>query len=309
MQNRFGPIFNTESPQAGAIASLFGDVLVVCAVIFAIVTFLVAYNMLRYRGESDAAEPRQIHGHKGLEITWTAIPCAIVLAILLMTARVMSNVEPPDTAKPDLVITAHQFWWDARYVASGVHAANEIHLPVGQRWLVEVDSADVIHDFWTPQLARKMDAVPGHPNRIWLEADKPGTYLGACNEYCGEQHAWMRILVIAQTPADFAAWSRRQLQPASDTAAVAPGRQVFRQMLCINCHAVTGIQTNATAAPDLTHLAERETIGAGVLANSSTNLFLWLKNPQAIKPSCLMPNFNLTDVQARALTAFLEASP
>src|ERR1700678_17780 len=149
MRFGLGPIFNTDSPQAGAIAGLFGDVLFVCAVIFAIVTFLVAYNMVRYRSGPDAAEPRQIHGHRGLEITWTAIPCAILVVILLMTARVMSSVEPPDDAKPDLVITAHQWWWDARYVASGVHAANEIHLPTGQRWLVEVDSADVIHDFWT----------------------------------------------------------------------------------------------------------------------------------------------------------------
>jgi len=309
MQTALGPVFNTVSPQAGAIANLFGIVLVICGVIFAIVTSAIAYNLLRFRAKADAPEPRQIFGNRRLEILWTATPAAILALLLFLTSRVMGRVDPPLDAKADIIVTGHQWWWEARYVASGVHAANEIHIPAGKRWLVDLEAADVIHDLWSPQLGRKMDAVPGRTNRVWLEADIPGTYIGFCDEFCGAQHAWMQFRVIAQPPAEFEAWAQQQTQPAIATAATAAGRKAFQDLLCVNCHAVGGIGTNATAGPDLTHVAGRETLGGGVLANSPANLALWLKNPQAIKPACLMPNFNLTDGQARDLAAFLEATP
>jgi len=313
MRNGFGPVFDTASPQAGAIASLFGFVLLISLVIFLIVTMAIALGAHRYRGKDGDAEPRQIFGHKRLELVWTIIPACIVVTILVLSGRVMGKVDAPSNLKPDLVITGHQWWWDARYTASGARTANEIHIPTGQRWLVEVESADVIHDFWAPNLAPKMDAVPGHPNRIWLEADRPGTYAGACAEFCGAQHAWMRFYVIAEPRAEFDAWQQRQVQPVTAQAEASPGRKVFQDMLCVNCHEVAGVgagaRTNATAGPDLTHLAGRATLAGGVLANSETNLELWLQDPQAFKPACLMPNFHLTDGQRRDLAAFFEATP
>ncbi len=313
MRNGFGPIFETASPQAGAIASLFGFVLLISLVIFLIVTLAVALGAQRYRGKDGDGEPRQIFGHKRLEIAWTVIPACIVVLILALSGRVMGEMDAPMDAKPDLVITAHQWWWDARYTATGARAANEIHIPTGKRLLVDLESADVIHDFWAPNLARKMDVVPGHPNRIWLEADRPGTYPGACAEFCGAQHAWMRFFVIAESPAEFEAWQERQVQPVGAQAAALPGRKVFQVMLCVNCHEVEGVPagagTNATAGPNLTHLAGRATLAGGVLSNSEANLELWLQDPQAVKPACLMPNFHLTDEQRRDLAAFFEATP
>lgn len=309
MHSVWGPIFDVASPQASKVASLFETALVICAAIFAVVASAVIYNILRFRANGDDAEPRQIRGRRDLEILWTAIPGAIVVALLIMTANVMSSTVPRTDPKPDLIVTARQWWWEARYQDSGADAANEIHIPVGKRLLVELLSPDVIHDFWAPSLGPKMDIIPGHPNWIWLEADSPGTYMGACAEFCGAQHAWMRFVVIAQPAAEFETWERRQLQPAENSEAVAAGRRVFQQQVCGNCHSVIGLSTNGTAGPDLTHLGGRQTLAGGVLVNNVDNTARWLENPQAFKPGCLMPNFNLTYEQAHQLAAFLEASP
>jgi len=310
MQIGFGPIFHPMSPQAGAITGLFATVLLICAVILAIVIASVGYCVLRCREKAGAPEPEQIMGHRKLEVAWTAIPLAIVVFIFGLTAKVMSSSDPAANREPDLIVTAHQWWWDARYPAEGVRAANEIHIPTGKPVLVRLESADVIHDLWVPQLGRKIHAVPGHPNEIWLEADQPGTYLGACAEFCGAQHARMRFLVIAESPADFASWIQQQLQPAPANENVAAGqsRKIFQQFACMNCHAISGLSTNGTAGPDLTHLAGRQTLGAGATDNTPENLARWLKNPQAIKPGCLMPDFKLTDQQAHDLADFFETT-
>jgi cytochrome c oxidase subunit 2 len=220
----------------------------------------------------------------------------------------MRQSDPSANQQPDLIVISHQWWWEARYPQTGVVSANEIHIPSGSKWLVRLESADVIHDFWVPQLARKMDVVPGRENHIWLEARAPGEYAGTCAEFCGAQHAWMRFSVIAQSPAEFAAWLREQENPAAIPTADSArnGLKIFQAMTCINCHSIRGVSIAAGAAPDLTHLAGRQSLGAGVLSNTETNVFRWLKNPQAFKPACFMPNLNLTDAQAGALASYLE---
>jgi cytochrome c oxidase subunit 2 len=141
-----------------------------------------------------------------------------------------------------------------------------------------------------------------------LEAGAPGKYVGTCAEYCGAQHAWMRFSVIAESPTTFAAWLHGQeapaVLPATDSAR--EGWKTFQTMTCINCHSIRGVSVAAGAAPDLTHLAGREMMGAGVLSNSEDNLFRWLKNPQVIKPACFMPNLKLADEQADALASYLK---
>jgi cytochrome c oxidase subunit 2 len=195
-----------------------------------------------------------------------------------------------------------------RYPQTSVVTANEIHIPVGRKWLVRLESADVIHDFWVPALARKMQMIPGQTNHIWLEANAPGTYDGICAEYCGAGHSWMRFSVIAESPAAFDAWLRGQKNPAAIPAAdsAQTGLKNLQAMTCINCHSIRGVFVAANAAPDLTHLADRTILGAGVLSNTETNLFRWLKNPQDFKPGCFMPNLKLTDAQAGTLTSYLE---
>jgi len=297
-------MFKSISTQGQAISNLFILTLLIATAILILVTGLVLYASFRYRRRPGEGEPKQVFGHRNLEIAWTAAPAVLLAVLAVLTLYTMRLADPTAaaSAQPDVVITGHQWWWEVRYPRSGLVTANEIHLPAGQKMLAEIDSADVIHSFWVPQLGRKMDAIPGRPNRLWLEAGTPGTYLGTCAEYCGTQHAWMRIRVIVQPPAEFDAWRQQQLQaPPIPPGEASRGQKIFTQKTCIACH-TRGI------GPDLTHVGSRETLAAGVLENTPANMTRWLKNPQAVKPGSYMPNFNLTDAEVTELTAYLEAS-
>ena len=204
------------------------------------------------------------------------------------------------SAQPDLVIVGRQFWWEARY-PNGAMAASEIHIPVGRRLLARVESPDVIHDFWVPELARKIDAVPGTPGYIWLEADRPGIYLGACAEFCGAQHAGHRFQVIAEPEAQFQAWLAAQAQDA------APPPPAFLANKCADCHSVAGMETRTMKGPTLAHIAGRATLSGGTLPNDPPNLARWVRTPQAVKPGVLMPDRPLTGEDANAITAYLSS--
>jgi cytochrome c oxidase subunit 2 len=302
--------FDPRGPQAGAIADLFTSALVVCGAVFLLVAVLVGYCAVRFRANGvRAASTRE--GHVPLEIAWTIAPVLVLAWLLVLTVRAMSVADPPVDRPPDITVVGHQWWWEVKY-PSGLVTANEIHVPTGRALVVRIESADVVHDFWVPELGRKIDAIPGRSATIWLEADRPGDYAGACAEYCGVEHAWMRIRVVAEAPERFEAWQRHQLAPSDPPAseASARGAKTFRTMTCVKCHAVAGADTAsaelARFAPDLTHLASRATLGAGVLANTPANLQAWLRDPQRIKPGCHMPNAELTDGQAADLVAYFE---
>jgi len=301
-------VFHPGSPQARAIFDLGIEASVILAVIFAIVAGIVVYALMRFRWREGEPDPPQFAGNRTIEIVWTAIPCAIVIALFTLTARTMNLSDPAPAPAPDIVVTGHQWWWEARYPGSGVVAANEIHLPVGRAMSVRLDSADVLHEFWVPELARKITAVPGHPNHIWIEADRPGTYPGACSEFCGTEHAWMHFLVIAEPPAEFAAWERAQLQPAARPSGTAArqGLALFQATSCVSCHAINGTTAGARVGPDLTHFASRRQLGAGISANTPQNLRRWLANPQQVKEGVKMPDFKFTDGQLTQLVDYFE---
>jgi len=199
-----------QSPQARAIYDLAIHSTVIFALIFVIVTGAIIYAIFRFRARPGEPDPKQIPGNRKVEIAWTIIPFLIVIFLLAITLSAMNRADPPPAPLPDLVVTGHQFWWQVDYPGSGVITANEIHIPVGKPLSVRLESKDVLHEFWVPKLTRKMSNVPGQPNHIWLQADKPGTYIGQCSEFCGTQHAWMRILVVADEPSKFEEWQRAQ---------------------------------------------------------------------------------------------------
>ena len=303
-----GFVFTPHSPQVQAISTLFAAFLVLAAIIFTIVAGLVGYSIVRFRARPGSAEPRQVFGSRALEIAWTAVPLLIVIVLFVFTVRTMASIDAPLAPQraPDVVITGHQWWWEARY-PGGAETAHEIHIPAGRRLLARIDSADVIHDFWVPQLARKMDAVPGRPAYVWLEADSPGVYSGTCSEFCGMQHAWMRFQVVAEPEDQFNAWLRHEAEPPPPPAGLAAeGFRVFQQQKCGDCHAVSPADTRALTGPPLTHIAARRLLG-GEIPNTPANLARWILTPQDIKPGNRMMNTSLQAADLGALSAYMES--
>jgi cytochrome c oxidase subunit 2 len=305
------PVLDPASPNAARIRDLFFVVFLICCVIFVAMSALILISLIRFRGDST---PMQDFGRRRSEVVWAMPPVLIVFALsavstkLILSIMAMPTSQVSEAGNADLVVVGHQWWWEVRYPARGVVTANEIHIPVGRKLRVRVETADVIHSFWVPQLGPKMDMIPGHPNFVWLEADRAGVYDGACAEFCGDQHAWMRFMVVAEPVPQYEAWLAQQAQPASTPAGALAeaGRRFYFAQTCANCHAIKGTGAVANAAPDLTHVASRTQLAAGVIPNTPQNLARWLRNPQAIKPGCQMPNFTLDDERLTQLVAYLE---
>lgn len=306
----FSEMFMSSSAQASEINRLFLWYLILSAVILAIVLYMIIGGVVRYRASKRKGEARQTFGHKGLEIVWTVIPLIIVTILFFLSLNVMEKINEPviNGEKPDIVIIAHQWWWDMSYPKQGVTTANELHIPVGKKLLMRIQSADVIHSWWVPALGRKIDAIPGHNNFGWIDADSIGVYDGTCSEYCGNEHAWMRIKVIVESQTDFDKWIQEQHQDAekpSGTLAMA-GEMLFQQKTCGNCHTISGTPADGQIAPDLSHIASRETLLSGMLVNKEENLKKWLENPQNVKEGSNMPNFLMSDQEVNELVAYLE---
>jgi cytochrome c oxidase subunit II len=307
------PVLDPVSPNARTLDHLFIGVLIVCTLILLVVVGFIGRSLARFRATLDSSDPRQDFGDRRKAIVWAIPPILIVLAFSIISARQIFAITVPPSGEnslvpADIVVVGHQWWWEVRYPAAGAVSANEIHIPVGQKMRVRVDSADVIHTFWVPQLGPKKEMIPGHPNYIWLQADRSGVYEGACSQFCGDQHAWMRFIVIADEPSVYRDWVATQARPATQSGSdlAQAGQRIFFTQTCANCHCIAGTAAHANAAPDLTHISTRMQLGAGVLDTSPQALARWLKNPQAIKPGCMMPNFSFTDQQVTELTAYLK---
>lgn len=309
-QDFFSRLFSSSSEDAYDINVLFLRFLIFCGIITAIIGGAIIISVIRFREGKKPDEPKQIFGHTKLEIAWTIFPLAIVIFFFVLTLQLMQKINKsiPKGKKADIVIIAKQWWWDMRYPDLKVITANELHVPVGKRLLMRVESADVVHDWWVPDLGPKVDAIPGQPNYIWLKAGKIGTFSGACSEYCGTQHAWMRISVIVESQAEFDKWVMNQQKipdTPSDSVAKA-GASLFEKKTCMNCHSVSADPTDAHVGPDLSHIGSRATLLSGKVANTKENLSAWLQNPQQLKEGALMPNFLLKHEEVKALTAYLE---
>ena len=299
--------FDPVTTQGLSISNLFGFELVLSALLLALVVGIMGAALVRFRargGADENIEPRQVEGNRRLEVIWTVTPALVLAGIFVAVVLTMRTVEAtPDTAQP-LRVIGHQYWWEFQYPDRGVVTANEVHVPVGVPLRVDLESVDVIHSFWVPQFGRMRDAVPGKPNQMALTIDRPGTYDGACTQYCGAQHAWMRERIQADPPDQFEAWAQQQSQPAASSTL--PGQQVFLQNTCVSCHAIRGLAP-AQVGPDLTHFGSRQIL-AGVVQNTPDNLRRWVRDPQEIKPGVLMPSFhNLTDQELTDLVSYLES--
>lgn len=312
--------FMPITPEAHRIIGLFNGVLIISAVVLLIVWGVLVYVIVRFRARPGAGEPPQTAGSRVLEITWTAIPVALLIGVFIATVWTMAQVTsaaPPAPAAAAAGVTGplriqvvgEQWWWQFRYPELNVVTANELHVPVGVPVQLLIGSDDVIHSFWVPQLGLKMDAIPGRQNQMNFRVDQAGTFGGACAEFCGTQHAWMRLSLVAEPLDQFRAWMQVQQRPmgAPQTPLAAQGQKLFFANTCVNCHTIQGSVAQGVVGPDLTHLGTRRSLGAGVLENTPANVARWIHASQAIKPGNRMPNYpNFSDDDLRALAAYLE---
>jgi len=307
-------IFAPASTPAFAIRDLSFLVLAIVTGIFIVVAGVTVYAILRYRRRpgDDGRDPPQVYGSMQIELAWTVVPFLIVIVLFLTTTRYIFAIErQPET--PDAVevtVIGNQWWWEIRYPRLGIVTANELHVPVSDAarptpTFITLQSADVIHSFWIPQLAGKTDLVPGKTNRMWIDPRTPGTYVGQCAEFCGLQHAGMLLTVTVHPKDEFDRWVAAQRAAAADDPAVRAGRDVFASVACISCHTVRGTPANGVFGPDLTHLMSRATLGAGVAANTPENLRAWVDDPARLKPGARMPAMKLSREQLDGLVAYL----
>jgi len=307
-------IFDPRSTPAASIEELSWLVLGICAAIFVVVGGIMAYTVVRFRSRSgeDNREPAQVYGSDPVELAWTIVPLLIVFVLFLATTRTILELQKDERPENwmEIRVVGHQWWWEVHYPGHGVLTANEIHVPVSTEAdpnpvFMILESADVIHSFWIPQLAGKTDVVPNRTNHMWIEPWEPGLYVGQCAEYCGTQHANMLLRVYAHAPDEFARWIAAQQQPAVRDPRVAEGRDLFERTACINCHSVAGTPADGSFGPDLTHLMSRETIGAGVVPNTPENLRDWVDDPDHVKPGANMPAMKLSQSELDKMVAYL----
>jgi len=310
-------IFEAESPPTREIRELGFLVFAICIGIFVVVQGFLALAIVRgirarraarAEGAESSPEPTQVYGSVPIEVAWTVIPTIIVFVLTMITIRTIRDIDitsPPEDAL-EVVVIGHQWWWEFRYPndAGEVVTANEMHVPIGRPIWLRLESADVIHSFWVPRLAGKMDLIPGHTNYTWFEAERAGIYLGQCAEYCGTQHAHMLIRVYADEPDTFDAWLDGQRKPAVEDPTVAEGRRVFAEYACLNCHTVDGT-SDGMFGPNLTHLASRDTIGSGFIPLDRANLRAWIDDPAQLKIGCNMPSLKLDAAELDAVTDYL----
>lgn len=283
-------------------------VAVIAAVIFAGVLLALIVFTIRFRDRRPVAVP-QVHGHQTLEIAWTAAPLAVlalVFALSLITLGQIGQGATFGSLEPPLHVSVigHQWWFELRYPGGAV-TANELHIPAGVPIELDLQSADVIHDLWVPELGAKSDLVPGQRNVLRLFTARPGRFAGACAEFCGLEHAWMRVLVVAEPRADFERWLAAQTAPASGTAG--RGLDVIRSAVCSSCHVAQGQIAGTAIGPDLSHVGSRATLAGGVLANTDDGMRAWIGDPQRYKPGALMPKVPLSPADLDAVVAYLRS--
>lgn len=281
-------VLDPQGPVAGAVADLAWVLFAGGSAIFLLVVILAAQALFA---------PRPWLASRAFIVGGGIVFPLLVLSALLvhvLWGHGSSDSEPAIRIE----VVGEQWWWRVRY--PGFETANEIRIPAGQPVELVLSSADVIHSFWIPSLAGKVDMIPGRTNRLRLGAQREGMFRGQCAEYCGGPHAHMALYVIAETPERFAAWLEAQRRPA------ASGNSLFNAR-CAVCHTVRGTPAAGTRGPDLTHVGTRASIGAGLLPNNAGTLAGWIASSQHLKPGNLMPSFeDLSATELRALAGYLE---
>lgn len=308
---------NPLGPAARESSNLEWVILILFCIVIVVMWALIALVVSRRRGSLDEHAPYDIGGGQNwILIGGFAIPALILAGIYISGLVTLSAFPVHDGAMlppPQIRIIGHQWWWQVEYLEGSLQqhfiTANEIHIPAGRPVDIDLGSADVIHSFWVPTLHGEVDLIPGVSNRIRIQADHPGIYRGQCTDYCGEEHANMKLLVVAQTPDQYQQWLANQRKEAAQpiTAQQREGQQLFLSSACMLCHTIRGTLAQGRVGPDLTHLASRRMIASNLLQNDTANLAAWATHAQSLKPGVLMPNLSeFNGRQLNALVAYLQ---
>lgn len=316
-------VLSPASPEASRIGGLWWLFFGVAVAVFGLVVLFLLGAIWRAQRQKPSAaippaaalEPSPATERRLTTIVGAAVAVTVcvLLGLLVADYAVGRTLRPPSTTDAlTIKITGHQWWWQIEYQdpvpANVISTANELHLPVGRPVQLMLNSADVIHSFWLPNLQGKKDLVPGRTQTLWLQPDRIGEFRGQCAEFCGYQHAHMRLVATVESPEDFAKWQEAQRKPAPEptTDSQRRGREVFLKGSCVLCHTIAGTPAASRVGPPLTHLASQQTIAAGSFPNTRGYLAGWILDPQALKPGVRMPQNALSGDDLHALLDYLE---
>jgi cytochrome c oxidase subunit 2 len=220
--------FDVKGPVARAQLHVFHTTLWVTAFIFVVVGSVLAYATWRFRvrpgAEKSGNAPPQGHGNPWIELglVGASVLCLVVIAVPTLRT-IWFTYDAPLAGKPGAYpvnATGYQWWFKFEYPEEQIDGAgplvtgNELVIPAGRPVRIQLRTMDVIHSFWVPKLAGKVDMIPNRANHLWLKADEPGYFYGQCAEFCGDSHAIMRFRVIALSESEFAVWVKNQKRPA-----------------------------------------------------------------------------------------------
>jgi cytochrome c oxidase subunit 2 len=312
--------FDTHADAADNILTIYIIVLVAASLVGAAVLVAMAWLLIKFR-DRPGAVARQIHGNIKLEIAWTIAPIFVLLIIGIPTMFwVKGTTDEPDADVIEVLATGHQWWFEFEYPGLGpdgesLFTANELRVPVGRQVAVTLESDDVIHSFWVPQLVGKTDMVPGNTNHLQkFTPGSIGSFYGQCAEFCGSAHALMRFRVHVDSLADWSRWVASMNEPPAEPepgSKEAAGKLAFAG--CSGCHTIQGTTAQGKVGPDLTLLGDRSTLAAGIMENTDENLTAWIKDVRSIKPipdsPRFMPSFTtMPDETIENITAYLRSS-
>ena len=303
-----------QGPQAQHLATIIWSFTLICAVVWVLVIAALVIGLMRpHPARFDPLATDSLRERRALLAIGAATAATLVILLVLTGISYVSQKRlfTKQEAKITISLTGHQWWWEVQYDDPKPDrtfiTANEIHIPVGEPIAVKLKSADVIHSFWVPSLAGKLDLIPGQDNELQFVASRPGSYRGQCAEFCGWQHAHMGLLVIASPRDEFEQWRDAQIKPAEPIADAEQqkGQQTFLSKPCIMCHSVRGTPAGGRIGPDLTHLGSRKYIAAATLPMSRGNLAAWIVDPHGIKPGVNMPLMKIEPEELDPLVSYL----
>lgn len=313
LQNTFiqtPSMLDPKGPIAERIADLSWFMIILGGLIYLGVMLYLAYAIWGKRGYDLEDELKRPNQGSSIVVIWGVGFTALVLVVLFgLNISTMRANDQYSRQGDGLVVDVigRQWWWEIQYPQQEFETANEIRIPVGQPVTLRLFSKDVIHSLWFPQLGGKLDLLPNQVNEMTVVADETGEYWGECAEFCGIQHAKMKIVLIAQTQEEFATWLEQQqtIPPPPEGELAQEGLRIFTSTVCAECHTVRGTTASGDVGPDLTHLTTRRTLGAGIMDYSLGNEAFWIMNSQSIKPGNHMPNIELSEQQLAALMEYI----